>query len=129
MKFSDMIKEKTSDWNLKYSDYKIIINDTLKHNLIDKFNERTKEDLESINIKVQKAIDTCMKHFEFQKASNRLEYCITFNISKFKVIILIDKNLKEIIFKTILSYRMHAKADQYRDLYENEEFIEILINF
>ena len=129
MKFSDMIKEKPSDWNLKYSDYKIIINDTLKHNLIDKFNERTKEDLESINIKVQKAIDTCMKHFEFQKASNRLEYCITFNISKFKVIILIDKNLKEIIFKTILSYRMRAKADQYRDLYENEEFIEILINF
>ena len=129
MKFSDMIKEKPSDWNLKYSDYKIIINDTLRHNLIDKFNEITKEDLESINIKVQKAIDTCMKHFEFQKASNRLEYCITFNISKFKVIILIDKNLKEIIFKTILSYRMHAKADQYRDLYENEEFIEILINF
>ena len=129
MKFSDMLKEKPSDWNLKYSDYKIIINDTLKHNLIDKFNERTKEDLESINLKVQKAIDTCMKHFEFQKASNRLEYCITFNISKFKVIILIDKNLKEIIFKTILSYIMHAKADQYRDLYENEEFIEILINF
>lgn len=123
-----MIKEKPSDWNLKYPGYYIKINDTLKHDLIDKFNERTKEDLESINLKVKKAIDTCMKHFEFQKASNRLEYCITFNISKFRVIILVDKNLNKIEFKTILSFRMNPKADQYRDLYENEEFIEILIN-
>lgn len=128
MKFSDLLKEKPSDWNLNYSDYNVKINDKQKHDLIAKFNERTKEDLNSINLKVQNAIDSCMKHFEFQKASNRLEYCVTFNISKFKVIILVDKNLKEIVFKTILSYRMHAKADIYKDLYESNEFIEILIN-
>ena len=128
MKFSDMLKEKPSDWNLKYSDYKIIINDTLKHNLIDKFNERTKEDLESINLKVQKAIDTCMKHFEFQKASNRLEYCVNYLLSKFKLVISVDKTSKNIAFITILSQRMHANANFIRDLYESNEFIEILIN-
>ena len=128
MKFSDLLKEKPSDWNLNYPDYNVKINDKQKHDLIAKFNERTKEDLNSINLKVQNAIDGCMKHFEFQKASNRLEYCVTFNISKFKVIILVDKTSKNIAFITILSQRMHANANFIRDLYESNEFIEILIN-
>lgn len=128
MKFSDMLKEKPSDWNLKYPGYFIIINDNQKHDLIDKFNERTKEDLESINLKVQKAIDTCMKHFKFQKASNRLEYCVNYLLSKFKLVISVDKTSKNITFITILSQRMHANANFIRDLYESNEFIEILIN-
>ena len=78
MKFSDLLNEKPKDWNLKYSGYYVKINDRIKHDLISKFNERTHEDINSINQKVQKAIDECMKHFEFQKSKNICTYCVNY---------------------------------------------------
>ena len=69
-----------------------------------------------------------MKHFEFQKASNRLEYCVNYLKSKFKLVISVDKTSKNIAFITILSQRMHANVNFSKDLYESDEFIEILIN-
>lgn len=129
MKFSDLLNEKPKDWNLKYSGYYVKINDKTSHDLISKFNEQTHEEMNSINQKVQKAIDECMKHFEFQKSKNFCTYCVNFLKSKFKIIIEINRNKKEINFVTILSQRMSYISDISKELYESSENIEILINF
>ena len=48
--------------------------------------------------------------------------------SQFKVLLNVDKNDKSIKFTTILSGKMAHNTDITNNVYENEEFIEILIN-
>jgi len=51
MKFADLLQEAASDWDLEYPDYKIRINDTAAHPLIEKMKSRTNETLETVNPK------------------------------------------------------------------------------
>lgn len=51
MTFTELLLEAPSDWDLKYPDYKIHINDTEDHPLIPKMKSRTKETLETMNKK------------------------------------------------------------------------------
>ena len=86
MKFADLLQEAPSDWDLSYPEYKIRINDTATHSLIEKMKSRTNETLETMNPKVQTGINSMMKNFLFQKQTNFKIYCIIYNKSKFKIL-------------------------------------------
>jgi len=124
MKFSDLL-EASSDWKLHYDGYSITINDDTKHDLIARLKGRTEENLESINNKVQQAIDLVMVHYNFLKVKKTTTYCVHYTKSKFKLVIKVYNN--KIIFKTILSDKMHHVADITRELNEilKYEYIEL----
>nr|DAS01843.1 MAG TPA: hypothetical protein [Caudoviricetes sp.] len=126
MTFTELLIEEPSDWDLKYPDYKIHINDTEDHPLIPKMKSRTKETLETMNSKVQTGIDKMMKNFLFQKQFNYKTYCIIYNKSRFKIILKANKILKQIIFDTILSYGMHQSDTSDINLQESHHFNEII---
>lgn len=126
MTFTELLIEEPSDWDLKYPDYKIHINDTEEHPLIPKMKSRTKETLETMNPKVQTGIDKMMKNFLFQKQFNYKTYCIIYNKSRFKIILKANKILKQIIFDTILSYGMHQSDTSDINLQESSIFNEII---
>lgn len=126
MTFTELLIEEPSDWDLKYPDYKIHINDTEDHPLIPKMKSRTKETLETMNSKVQTGIDKMMKNFLFQKQFNYKTYCIIYNKSRFKIILKANKILKQIIFDTILSYGMYQSDTSDINLQESQCFNEII---
>ena len=126
MKFADLLQEAASDWNLEYPDYKIIVNDTEDHSLIEKMKSRTKETLETMNPKVQTGINSMMSNFLFQKQYSSKTYCIIYNKSKFKIILKANKTVKKIIFDTILSYGMHQAGTSDINLQEKYKFNEII---
>jgi hypothetical protein len=127
MRFKDFLKENT-DWKLSYPDYTITINDTIDHPLMLRLKTRTNETEETINDKVQQAINTLMKAVNHNKSKTFLRCCMYFMKSQFKVLLNVDKNDKSIKFTTILSGKMAHNTDITNNVYENEEFIEILIN-
>jgi hypothetical protein len=124
MKFSDLL-EALGDWKLHYDGYSIKINDDMKHDLITRLKSRTEETLESINNKVQQAIDLIMVHYNFLKIKKTTTYCVHYTKSKFKLVIKVYNN--KIIFKTILTDKMHHVADITRELNETlkYEYIEL----
>ena len=124
MKFSDLF-EANSDWQLHYDGYSITINDDTKHDLIARLKGRTEENLEDINAKVQRAIDLVMVHYNFLKVKKTTTYCVHYTKSKFKLVIKAYNS--KIIFKTILSDKMHHVADITRELNEvlKYEYIEL----
>jgi hypothetical protein len=126
MTFTELLLEAPGDWDLKYPDYKIHINDTEDHSLIEKMKSRTKETLETMNPKVQTGIDKMMKNFLFQKQTSFKNYCIIYNKSRFKIILKADKTLKKIIFDTILSYGIHQSDTSDINLQESHHFNEII---
>ena len=126
MTFTELLLEAPSDWDLKYPDYKIHINDTEDHPLIPKMKSRTKETLETMNKKVQTGIDKMMSNFLFQKQNNFKTYCVIYNKSRFKIILKANKTLKKIIFDTILSYGMHQSDTSDINLQESNHFNEII---
>lgn len=126
MTFTELLVEAPSDWDLKYPDYKIHINDTEDHPLISKMKSRTKETLETMNPKVQTGINRMMSNFLFQKQFNYKTYCIIYNKSRFKIILKANKILKQIIFDTILSYGMHQSDTSDINLQESQYFNEII---
>ena len=126
MTFTELLLEAPSDWDLKYPDYKIHINDTEDHPLIPKMKSRTKETLETMNSKVQTGIDKMMSNFLFQKQNNSKTYCVIYNKSRFKIILKANKTLKKIIFDTILSWGMHQSDTSDINLQESNYFNEII---
>lgn len=126
MTFTELLLEAPSDWDLKYPDYKIHINDTEDHPLIPKMKSRTKETLETMNKKVQTGIDKMMSNFLFQKQNNSKTYCVIYNKSRFKIILKANKTLKKIIFDTILSYGMHQSDTSDINLQKSNHFNEII---
>ena len=126
MTFTELLLEAPNDWDLKYPDYKIHINDTEDHPLIPKMKSRTKETLETMNKKVQTGINSMMSNFLFQKQNNSKTYCVVYNKSRFKIILKANKTLKKIIFDTILSYGMHQSDTSDINLQESNHFNEII---
>lgn len=102
MRFKYFLKE-NMNWKLSYPDYTIIINDTVDHSLMLRLRTRTNETEETINDKVQQAINSIMKAVNHNKSKTFLRCCMYFMKSHFKVLINVDKNDKSIKFTTILS--------------------------
>lgn len=126
MTFTELLIEAPSDWDLSYPEYKIRINDTAAHPLIEKMKSRTNETLETMNPKVQTGINSMMKNFLFQKQTNFKIYCIIYNKSKFKIILKANKTSKIIDFDTILSWGMHQADTTDINLQESHHFNEII---
>lgn len=124
MKFSELLNE-SKNWNLKFENYRIIVNDNNDHNLINRLNLRTNETLESMNNKIQKAINKVMESVKFGKINLNLDFSVRFLISKFKIIINVNEDNKIIKIKTILKFNQYDSGVNFIHLNEKFNFLNL----
>lgn len=92
--------------NLKHKDYLIKINHSDVHSIIKRIRFRTSLTKEQIEQKIQNAINIMIQRIENNRLKTDKLICITFAISKFKVILKVDSTSKIIKIITILSNSM-----------------------
>ena len=92
--------------NLSHKDYSITIKHSDVHSIIKRIRFRTSLTKEQIEQKIQNAINIMIQRIENNTLKTDKDICITFAISKFKVILRVYTNTKTIILNTILSNAM-----------------------
>ena len=92
--------------NLSHKDYSITIKYSDVHSIIKRIRFRTSLTKEQIEQKIQNAINLMIQRIENNTLKADKDICITFAISKFKVILRVYTNTKTIILNTILSNSM-----------------------
>lgn len=92
--------------NLSHKDYSITIKHSDVHSIIKCIRFRTSLTKEQIEQKIQNAINLMIQRIENNTLKADKDICITFAISKFKVILRVYTNTKTIILNTILSNAM-----------------------
>lgn len=99
--------------NLRHKEYLIKIKHSYTHSIIKRIRFRTSLTKEQIEQKIQNAINNMIQRIENNTLKTDKRICITFAISKFKVIFDVDDKLKIINLITILSNTM-TDFDDYR---------------
>ena len=105
--------------NLRHKEYLIKINHSDVHSIIKRIRFRTSLTKEQVEQKIQNGIDIMIQRIENNKLKTDKKICITFAISKFKVILKVDDITKIIILNTILSDKM---PDNYTNRLVLNEF-------
>ena len=89
--------------NLRHKDYLIKINHSDIHSIIKRIRIRTSLTKEQIEQKIQNGINMMIQRIENNTLKTDSDICITFAISKFKVILKVNSTSKIIKLITILS--------------------------
>lgn len=89
--------------NLRHKDYLIKINHSDIHSIIKRIRIRTSLTKEQIEQKIQNGINVMIQRIENNALKTDKDICITFVISKFKVILKVNSTSKIIKLITILS--------------------------
>ena len=92
--------------NLRHKDYLIKINHSDIHSIIKRIRIRTSLTKEQIEQKIQNGINVMIQRIENNALKTDKDICITFAISKFKVILKVNSTSKIIKLITILSNSM-----------------------
>lgn len=92
--------------NLSHKEYSITIKHSDVHSIIKRIRFRTSLTQEQIEQKIQNAINIMIQRIENNTLKADKDICITFAISKFKVILTVKEKYKTIILNTILSNAM-----------------------
>lgn len=107
MSFNNLNEEnKERVLNLRHKDYLIKINHSDIHSIIKRIRNRTSLTKEQIEQKIQNGINVMIQRIENNTLKADKDICITFAISKFKVILKVDSTSKIIKLITILSNAM-----------------------
>ena len=104
MSFNNLNEDKVL--NLSHKEYLIKINHSDVHSIIKRIRTRTSLTKEQIEQKIQNGINVMIQRIENNKLKTDKLICITFAISKFKVIFKIYANSKTIKLISILSNSM-----------------------
>lgn len=107
----EALQIKKKNWDLKLNGFTIEVNDSIKHNLIDRSFLRTEASLNSIKKALQKGIEYIGKKIKNKKITNRIMISITFTKSKFKALILVNPDEKYMRISTIMNPEMPTKKD------------------
>ena len=105
--------------NLRHKDYLIKINHSDIHSIIKRIRNRTSLTKEQIEQKIQNGINVMIQRIENNTLKSDKDICITFAISKFKVILKVNVTSKIIRLITILSNWM---TDNYANRLILNEF-------
>ena len=92
--------------NLRHKEYLIIIKHSDVHSIIKRIRFRTSLTKEQIEQKIQNGINVMIQRIENNTLKTDKDICITFAISKFKVILSVKMSSKTIYLNTILSNSM-----------------------
>lgn len=104
--YFNILNEEDKVLNLRHKDYLITINHSDVHSIIKRIRFRTSLTKEQIEQKIQNAINIMIQRIENNTLKTDKDICITFAISKFKVIFKIYANSKTIKLISILSNSM-----------------------
>lgn len=107
----ETLQIKSKNWNFSLPGYNVEINDSIKHNLVDRSFLRTTTPLNTIKEVLQKGIDYIGSKIEKQKLTTRTMVTITFTKSDFKALVLVNPDEKYIRISTIMNPEMPTKRD------------------
>lgn len=100
------LNEEDKVLNLRHKDYLIKIKHSDAHSIIKRMRFRTSLTKEQIEQKIQNGINIMIQRIQNNTLKTDKKICITFAISKFKVILTVNDNTKIITLNTILANTM-----------------------